>query len=1185
MKLSLHSMVESQLTGSTLANMVKRAKDLGRTHFVQTDLGHLSSTMKTYGLAKKAGLKFIPGIQVYFKDSSCDIVSGTKADRCKYFTVSIYCQDQAAYGALSQIVSRQDFSTLFVQDEMQQLWTWSHLREIAANNVQIVCGGPHCIVGKVMLAGHEDLAQKVLNKLIAIFPDRVSLALVCAPWSKKYSRVIEVTFKDGTKTSLLSTDMVQTNRARRMPAADLANNPSHSELISRSSNMSYEAFNKEIYEASLHVGFLPLPGGDITLRMNEFFMKTGLPLLVSDYAYYANPDDKIVQTMILEGKDKLHPNLHMKSEEEIRQYLTTTLNLSPELSAKIVQNNDEWAKKFDGLELKYEWRLADPGGDALKMIMEIIKEKGRMQWNNPLYVERLQEELKVIAKNPRKDLSAYFLPVRDVLNHYFENGMLTGPGRGSAGGSLLCFLMGITQVNPFKYDLPFNRFFSLDRIMAGELPDIDVDLPDRTLLVGKDGKSGYLYGRWGNKAAQISTRTTMRLKSAIKDTNRYVNESVEEEINRLTAGLPDPPQGVTDSQFIFGYEIDGVDHPGLIETSPDLQRYAASRPKEWDIVQKAVGLTRAFSKHASAFALSDRPISENVPTKEGYITQYEAKQAEAAGLIKYDFLVVKQLLDIQVCLQLINKKDGVKLPTGDFMHQGTKTYIWDLPEDKDVFKSTWGGRTETLFQISTAGMSPYVAQVLPESVMDLANILGLQRPGPLDFVDENTGRNMAEEYVERKNGNSTPAIPLLAELLPETLGVITFQEQLGKIARDLAGFNGREAELLRGHMAKKRMSELEKIKPQFMAGAIKKIDQQTAEVIWEQMVTFGRYGFSVIHAVEYALITYACMFLRHHYRLEWWAAILTNADEKEISEEFWKYVKGMVYPPDINLSTDEMVVDYESQKIRSKLGVIRGMGDATIEPIVANRPYVDIQDFVNKRVAGPSLSHKLIHVGVLDSLFPPRSTLQEKLIAYEQAVENLDFNEKSAKATKEQKKMRLSEPRKGEMPPKYVNLHPMIDAAMKKSTLPSLPLDLHALGKTFSKALISTSATPSVCSSMGHPTILVDGEKLKRLDELDGSRLEKDLYVASTCYVVEAKEFAYPKKNPTKKALKMILDADGYICERVLWANFNSGQLERPEGLKKGVIATVFLKKSAPRKGGQARNEMSIQSILVEAIP
>lgn len=1181
MKVSPHTHVESPLTGSTIANMVARAKELGRTHFAYTDHGHLSSCLKTYGLAKKKGLKFIPGLEFYFKDIACDIIGGTPADRCKYFTATIHCRDQESYQKLAKMVSRQDFPTFEIYEEKQQLWSWKDLEYMAQFNVTLVLGGVHCMVGKVALAGKPDLAEQVLNKLHGIFKSKLYVSLVCEPWSKKYSQIVEIKYADGTHTTCLTTDLVTTDKARRIKAGDLLENSKHALIKAVYKSGTFEELNKTIKSVKLHKGFLPLPGGDALFKVNKFLQimadKYKLTLLCSDYAYYANKEDKIVQTMRLEGNNKLFPNLHMKTQEEIESYLTGTLGLSKNRVDQIVEANDKWAALFDNVTLKYDWRLADPGEDPLKKAMAIIKENGRMRWDDPVWVARLKEELNVIAKNPKKDLTAYFLPIRDVLNHYKENGLLTGPGRGSAGGSLFCYLLGITQVNPFKYDLPFARFFSMERIMMGKLPDIDVDLEGRELLVGEDGKSGYLYGRWGDKAAQISTRTTIRLKSAIKDTNRYFNGKVEESIETFTKGLPPPPQGVSDHDFVFGFEDDNDTHiPGLIETSEDLKKYSETRPKEWEIVSKAMGLTRAYSKHASAFVLSDIPISDVVPTKDGYITQYEAKECEAAGLIKYDFLVINQLKDIRVCMELINKKLGLKLTVGQFMHQGKELYVWDLPEDSDVFKSIWGGNTEAIFQVSTRSMTPAVIEILPAEIMHLANILALIRPGPVDCIDPDTGRNMVDEYYSRRKGEfGDKVIKELVEILPETYGIMIFQEQLGKISRALAGFSGEDAEKLRENMAKKRKVELMKMKPMFIEGASKKVSAEIAEKIWEQMETFGRYGFSIIHAVEYALITYACMFLKHHYPLEWWAAILTNATEQEITGKFWPYVKDMVSPPDINLSGDTMVVDYANEKIRAKMGIIRGMGEATIEPIVGNRPYKDIQDFVNKDVAGPALSHKLILVGVLDSLFPPKAGLIEKLKAYADAVEVKKFNDRVEKAKREGKTTRAVQPKQGEVPEEYLNLHPLTDAALKKSILPSMPINFHELGKRFSKILTPVNGLPKVMSPNGHSTLLVSGEKLQRLDEHSGEGLEKDIYVASTCYVVKAEEFSYAKG--TKRALKMVLDADGYVSEKVLWPDFNTGTLIYPPEFKKGAIATVFFRKKIGKK------DMSVQAVHVES--
>jgi DNA-directed DNA polymerase III PolC len=1179
MKISPHTHAESPLTGSTLGTLVKQAKKLGRTHFAYTDHGHLSSALKAYNQAKKEGLKFIPGIEIYFKDTACPHVAGTPADRCKYFTTTIYAQDQQAYQKLCQMVSRTDMPTVEIYEERQQLWRWEDLKEIAKFNVQVVLAGVHCMVGKAMLAGKADVAEKVLVQLKEIFGDRLSMAILAEPYLKQFNQVIQIHYADGTKDSILASDTVSTDKARNIRVSDLLEAKHHTMIKSKNSGMMHTEVNKEFTKVTLHKGFLPLPGGDATLKVNRLYCalaaKHSIRLLVTDYAYYAQKEDKIVQTMRLEGNNKLQPNFHMKNEEEVMEYLTKTLGRLPEVAAGIIKNNETWAEKFSNFSLSYKWRLAEVDGSAIQKIMAIVKENGRMKWDDPKYVARLKEEIDVIHRNGVYDLAPYFLPIRDVLNFYKEQGQLTGPGRGSAGGSLLCYLMGITQIDPFDFDLPFQRFFSMVRIKGKKLPDIDVDLEERELLVGADGHSGYLYGRWGNKAAQISTRTTIRLKSAILDTNRYFKGKVEDSIAAFSKGLPTPPQGVSDHQFVFGYEDTDENHiDGLIEVSEELKKYATERPEEWEIVSKAMGLTRAYSKHASAFVISDEPIQNIIPTKDGNITQYEAKETEEAGLIKYDFLVVKQLKDIRVCLDLINKRNGVKKTVGYFDHEGQENYIWKLPHAPEAYKAIWGGDTETMFQINTASMKPYVIDMLPQNIMDLATLLALVRPGPLDFIDPTTGRNMTEEYMLRRRGESEPDIKEMADLLPETYGILAFQEQLGKIARDLAGFPGEEAELLRENMAKKKMKALMDMKPAFMEGAQKRVSPEIAESIWERMVTFGRYGFSVIHAVEYAHITYACMFLKHFYKLEWWAAVLTNAEEKEITGKFWPYVKDMVSPPDINLSSDTMAVDYANGLIRSKMGVIRGMGEKTIQPIVDGRPYKDVQDFVNKGVAGDSLAHKLIHVGVLDSLFPPRSNLIEKLKMYQQAVCNHEFAEKVKKAQETGKKMRALQPKEGVVPEEYLNIHPVKDAALKKSVLPSLPIDLYSLGAKYSSVLDSFSDRPAVMSKNGYRTLLLNGERLRRLDEMDGHSIQEDIYVAATCFVIEAKEFPYAKN--TKRALKMILDADGYVSEKVLWPEYESGKLVYPSTLKKGAIVTVFFRKKVGRK------DLSVMNIVVE---
>jgi DNA-directed DNA polymerase III PolC len=1180
MKISPSTHVESSLSGSPLSSMIKRAVDLGRTYFSYSDLGHMGSALKTYGLAKKAGLKPVLGLEFYFKDAKCPIVTGSKADRCRYFNGAIYALNQTAYQELCRAVSKTDLPKIEVFEEEQSLWGWEEISHLSQFDTLFVLSGPHCMVGKALLADGPEVAEKVLLRLKELFGNRLSLALVCEKWDRKFAQVIKIDYTDGTHDSLLASDTVSTDRARKIKVSDLITRGGHKDILSKIVGSTHFEVGKTISGISEHAGFLPLPL-DVTLEINKFFVemskKHGIQLLVSDYAFYADKSDKIVQNIVLEGKTKLKSDLHMKSDKEFYTYLANTLFLSEDEIEEIMSNNDSWAKNFDGFELKYEYRLAESAGNPLQKCMEIIKNNGRMKWEDERYTSRLREEIQVISRNGVKDFSAYFLPIADVVNHYKDSGKLVGPSRGSAGGSLFCFLMGITQVDPIRYGLSFPRFLSLDRIKNGDIPDVDTDFGNRELLTGKDGKSGYLYKRWGDKVAQISTRHMVRLKSALKDTNRYLNNgSVQKEIEVLSKSLPDAPQGVPDRDFVFGYDdTDGNHHEGLLETNDALKEYASSRPAEWESVQKSLGISRSFSVHASAFLISDAPISETLPTKFGYITQYEAKQCEAAGQIKYDFLTVSNIEDIEVCIKLINKKNGESPNTGYFTHKRKQAYIWDLPEELEVYKSVWDGDVATLFQIHTPGMAKTTSGIMPKCIEDGAIILALERPGPKDFVDPATGKNMVEEYISRRNGESKPDFKELYDLIPETYGIIIFQEQSLKISKELGGMTPSDAEKLRRLFSKKLKKEVDGMKPIFMSTAIPKIGEEKANKIWDMMETSSRYSFNASHSFGYFLITYACMFLRHNYPLEWWAAILTNASQKEISGKLWQHVKHFLAPPDINLSSDEMEIDYANHKIRSKLGIIKGMGDKSIDPIVAGRPYRDIRDFVNREVAGPGLSRKLIHVGVLDSLFPPKSQLLQKLQQFEDALEIRKFN----KAKKEGKLIKQLEPKKGVIPEEYLTIEqdPMKNAAVQKSILPSLLVGLHDLGKNHSKCIIGNVRPSKIMHSPnGEQVLLVSGEMLQRLDEMTEEQVSKDMHVAVTAFIVETEIFDY-KKN-TKQALKLVMDCDGYTREHVLWPDYYSQQLIYPSDLKKGNICTVFLKKRANKS-----DPCTITEIVIEA--
>jgi DNA polymerase-3 subunit alpha len=926
--------------------------------------------------------------------------------------------------------------------------------------------------------------------------------------------------------------------------------------------------------------------------------KYDVKILINDYSYFAHKDDQLVQNLKLGEEIRLSTQNFMKNSQEACLYLSKYYS-SQEIE-KFIQNSYEWAANFDNFKLKYEYRLVKESENSLQSTMELIKKIGRFDIKNPEHRKRLKHEIDIIHSNGVVDLLPYFFPISKALNYYTDNGRVVGPARGSGGGSFLMYCMGITQVNPLKYGLHFSRFLTLGRIQKGTLPDVDVDLPDRELLV-KEG--GFLDLNYKDRWAQISIRTLMKLKSAIRDVNRFKKGKVEDEIETFAKNLEATPQGISDKDFVFGYE----DTPGLIDRDLRLRDYINKRPDEWEIVKKTLGIPRQHGRHASAFVISDIPINDVVPTMRvsdsENITQYEAKEVEAAGLIKYDFLVVKCLNDIELAIKYINQKNGgLNLKAGHFIHNKKDTYIWDLPEESSVFDMLAEGKTETVFQLNTSSVTPFVQSMMPRSVEDCAVVTSLVRPGPLEFVDERTGRNMAEEYVERRQGRSKGEMPILDDLLPETYGIMVYQEQITKVTKELTGWDDEKAEDVRIAVGKKQAKMIDELRPQFIESAAKagKVNAETAEIVWSMIEKFGRYGFNKSHAVAYSMIAYACAYLKHHYPLEWWAAVLSNAEEKEITEVLWPHVKDILSPPDINLSKEEIVIDYETRTLRNKLSVLRGLGIKVAQNIIDNRPYSTIHDFVTKEVVGPSFVRSLIHVGVMDSLFPKNTNLMEKMQQFENALSTWEYKKKmhekslkeldlnldltnfieAAKTHPMTKRCRHKIP-EGKIDLKYAFMNPIKDYILKKSIFPTMPVKLYDVIKNNTKnvRMISSNGNSYIVGKKNDEVRLINGKTFQNIKDLPYQPNNKK--IINFCiagYVVESKEFSY--KAGQKKALKMIIDIDGHIEEFVQWPDYESGILKYPENLKKNSVIFLFLH----RKMDKEKYHTNIDDIIVEDI-
>ena len=1194
----------SFLTGSTLESMIDRAKDLGTGYYVCTDNGYLTDTFKAYNYALKKQLKPILGCELYVSVSDCQFASKKKSEKIKYFTITLHAKNQKAYQYLVKKISDKKRQIIKILDHDFPLFGWQDILNFAEEDFTAVIGGPQCIVCKNLLVGNKVFAEAIFIELKNKFKNNFYSSVVPMEFNKKWVTSSTFTFSNGQSASLDSSILAETDQAVnfRVSLEEVANKPDLHRTIRKVyvNGVGYNV-NKRIISAQNYKEFVSI-GQDISELYNSFISKVSkkydVKILINDYSYFAHRDDQLVQNLKLGEEVRLSTNNSMKSSEEAFSYLTNYY--SAEELGKFIENSYAWASNFDDFKLKYEYRLVKESDNSLQSTMDLIKKIGRFDINNVEHKKRLKHEIDVIHANGIVDLLPYFFPISKALNYYAFNGRVVGPARGSAGGSFLMYCMGITQVNPLKYGLFFSRFLTLGRIRKGTLPDVDCDFPDRELLV-KAG--GFLDLNYKDRWSQVSIRTLMKLKSAVRDVNRFKKGKVEDEIETFAKNLEATPQGISDKDFVFGYE----DTPGLIDRDPRLRDYINKRPEEWEIVKKTLGIPRQHGRHASAFVISDIPINEVIPTMKvsdsENITQYEAKEVEAAGLIKYDFLVVKCLNDIELAIKYINQKNGaVDLAAGYFLHNSKSTYIWDLDEESAVFNMLTEGKTETVFQLNTSSVTPFVQSMMPRSVEDCAVITSLVRPGPLEFVDERTGRNMAEEYVERRQGRSKGEMPILDDLLPETYGIMVYQEQITRVTKELTGWDDEKAEDVRIAVGKKQAKMIDELRPQFIEASAKigKVNAETAEVVWSMIEKFGRYGFNKSHAVAYSMIAYACAYLKHHYSLEWWAAVLSNAEEKEITEVLWPHVKKILLPPDINLSREEIVIDYETGTLRNKLSVLRGLGVKVAQNIIDNRPYLTVDDLIIKEVVGPALVRSLIHVGVMDSLFPKNTNLMEKMQQFENALSAWEYKKKmyqksnkelnldldllsfieAAKVHSLTKRCRHKIP-EGKIDLKYAFMNPIKDYILKKSIFPTMPAKLYDVIKSSTKnvKLISSNGNSYVFNKKHEEVRLINGRTFQNIKDIPYQNNNRQ--VIKFCiagYVVESKEFAY--KAGQRKALKMIVDIDGHMEEFVQWPDYETGILKYPENLKKNSVIFLFLH----RKMDREKYHTNIDDIVVEDI-
>ncbi len=573
------------------------------------------------------------------------------------------------------------------------------------------------------------------------------------------------------------------------------------------------------------------------------------------------------------------------------------------------------------------------------------------------YEERLNKEVKLIQD---MGFSGYFLIVADFIRFAREHDIPVGPGRGSAAGSLAAYSLGITDIDPIRYGLLFERFLNPER---KSMPDIDVDF----CMDGRDRVIEYVSEKYGKaNVAQIITFGRMQAKAVVRDVARVLGMPYAE-ADRIAKLIPDSLKMTLDK--------------ALVE-EPRLKKEVESNPQVDDLINTAKcleGLTRHASTHAAGIVISDRPLEEHLPLYAGgkgeTLTQFDMTWVEKIGLVKFDFLGLKTLTVIDNAIRLVEQTRGKSVDIGN------------LPlEDKKTFKLLGRGETFGIFQLESSGMREILTKLKPSVFEDLIALVALYRPGPL-------GSGMVDDFIKRKHGKTRIKYPLpqLEPILKETYGVILYQEQVMKIAAVLADYSLGEADLLRRAMGKKKPKEMAEQKSRFEKGCTgKKIDPKKAAHIFDLVEKFAGYGFNKSHSAAYAMVAYQTAYLKAHYPVEFMTALLSaesgNTDKLTVYISECRDMNLEILPPHVNDSFRDFHV--KDKKIIFGLGAVKNVGEGAVKSIVDAReeggPFSGIEDFaarVELKKVNKKVFESLIKCGAFDAPGVTRNAMCEAMDA------------------------------------------------------------------------------------------------------------------------------------------------------------------------------------------------------------
>ncbi|PHM16701.1 MAG: DNA polymerase III subunit alpha [Sulfuricurvum sp. PD_MW2] len=719
--------------------------------------------------------------------------------------------------------------------------------------------------------------------------------------------------------------------------------------------------------------------------------ETGIKLVATNDTHYTFPDDaQYHEAFMCIGMNKLYDD-----PKRLRHSVHEFYIKSPEQMARLfadipeaLYNTQEIVEKCQ-LELK----LGNPTPPNFKFTTEYAREEGlditedseyfihccRKGLEERLvhvpserhqeYRDRLEFEIEVI--NQMK-FPGYMLIVWDFVREAKKMGIAVGPGRGSAAGSLVAYALEITDIDPMKYDLLFERFLNPERV---SMPDIDMDF-----MQARRGEIiDYVVRKYGREqVAQIITFGSLLAKGVIRDVARVLDMPLAQ-ADAMAKLIPDE-LGIT----LNGKTKGGEFKPGAFQKEPKISELIESdsqAARVWEFSKKLEGLKRNAGMHAAGVVISNEPLWKKTPIykpsgEETFVTQYSLNFLEDIDLIKFDFLGLKTLDVIDNAIKLIKKRYDVEVN-------------WHTIDENDpkVYEIIQSGDTIGMFQIESSGMQDLNKRLKPSSFEDLIAVLALYRPGPMES-------GMLDDFIERKHGRQaiTYTFPSMEPILKPTYGVIVYQEQVMQIVQTVGGFSLGGADIVRRAMGKKKIEEMQKYNKEFSEGAANQgLDYKKASELFDLIEKFAGYGFNKSHSAAYAMVTFQTAWLKTYYPQEFMAALLTS--EKDNTDKVVKYIdeakrmKIFLGAPDINHSQLEFsaITKDDQDQILFGLGAIKGVGEAAVESILEARSegkFKDIQDFIN-RIEPQKVNKKVIEciikAGGLDHFGYSRRALLEQV--------------------------------------------------------------------------------------------------------------------------------------------------------------------------------------------------------------